>query len=326
MAFLLNPYNDSNIPSKSVMYQMERASYASPQADSQPQIPGWDQVFKSPTLNIFKPVDAAKIFVVAIRGTADFTDFKAWLPTIWNGLEGTNRWAKDYNDLTQFQEVYSPHEYTYYGVAHSLGGEILDQFIKKGMIKAGISYNPAIQTSDIPDEDLAKKNYRIYASGDPLYKLMGRWNHPSEVRQSPTSWFDTFKPFLLDAFTGYKQHILANPLFQGGAVPTNPKLYDKAKQIVYAQYDKPSAYRSGALVKKYKELGGKFKEEGERNLQRWFRENWADVGNESYPVYRPTKRINKNTPKTLQEIPKERLKEQIALKQKIKGKKNLPPF
>lgn len=216
MAFLSNPYHDSNIPSKPILYQMERASYKAPQEDVKANISGWNEVFKTPTLNIFKPVDGAKVLVVAIRGTADFTDFKAWLPTIWNGVKGTNRWAKDFNDLSQFQEAYPTTKYTYYGVAHSLGGEILDQFIKNGMIQAGISYNPAIQTSDIPNADLAKKNYRIYASGDPLYKIMGKFNHPSEVRQSPSSWADLFKPFFLDMYNGYKQHILANPVFEGG--------------------------------------------------------------------------------------------------------------
>jgi hypothetical protein len=43
-------------------------------------------------------------------------------------------------------------------------------------------------------------------------------------------------------------------------------------------------------------------------------------------VYRPTKRVNKNTPLTIDEIDPANLKEQIALKQLIKGKKNLPPF
>jgi hypothetical protein len=40
----------------------------------------------------------------------------------------------------------------------------------------------------------------------------------------------------------------------------------------------------------------------------------------------PTKRINKNTPTLLTDIPIERLKEQYQLKQKIKGDKNLPKF
>ena len=216
MAFLLNPYNDSSIPSKRALYDMERASYRTPTRDDfKPDVTGWTGVLKTPTLHIFKPVDGAKVFVVAIRGTVDFTDFKAWLPTIWNGLEQTNRWAKNYNVLAQFQEAYPTTDYTYYGVGHSLGGEILDQFIKRGMIKAGISYNPAIQTGDIRDADLAKKNYRIYASGDPLYKIMGQFDHPSEVRLSPSSWADLFKPFL---WTGYQQLLLDNPVFEGGGV------------------------------------------------------------------------------------------------------------
>jgi hypothetical protein len=33
-------------------------------------------------------------------------------------------------------------------------------------------------------------------------------------------------------------------------------LYEKAKATVYAIYKKPSAFRSGALVKEYKRLGG----------------------------------------------------------------------
>lgn len=113
------------------------------------------------------------------------------------------------------------------------------------------------------------------------------------------------------------------------AVPIDKELYEKAKEIVYKQYLKPSAYRSGALVKKYKELGGRYKDDDKKDikpLERWFKELWMDVGNKEYPVYRPTKRINKDTPLTIDEIDKKNLKKQIELKQKIKGKKNLPPF
>jgi len=116
------------------------------------------------------------------------------------------------------------------------------------------------------------------------------------------------------------------------AIPINKELYEKAKEIVYKQYSKPSAYRSGALVKKYKELGGKYKDDDkkEKPLERWFSEKWMDVNpnktKTSYPVYRPTKRINKDTPLTVSEIDKKNLEKQSKLKQKIKGEKNLPPF
>jgi hypothetical protein len=46
----------------------------------------------------------------------------------------------------------------------------------------------------------------------------------------------------------------------------------------------------------------------------------------SYPVYRPTVRVNKQTPLLVSEIDPKNLKQQIKLKQKIKGEKNLPKF
>lgn len=108
----------------------------------------------------------------------------------------------------------------------------------------------------------------------------------------------------------------------------NPTLYEKAKKIVYKQYPKHSAYRSGQLVKKYKELGGTYsgKKPTKTGIARWFKEEWADIGNKEYPVYRPTKRVSKETPLTVSEIDPVQAKKQIALKQKIKGTANLPAF
>jgi len=113
----------------------------------------------------------------------------------------------------------------------------------------------------------------------------------------------------------------------GGAKPTDMALYEKAKAIVYPRYDKPSAYRSGALQKEYKRLGGKYTDDkGGRPLQRWFKEGWKDVGGEDYPTYRPTKRVSKDTPLTESEVSPANLRKQTALKQKYRGEKNLPPF
>ena len=105
------------------------------------------------------------------------------------------------------------------------------------------------------------------------------------------------------------------------------ELYETAKAKANEIYKKPSAYKSGYIVKLYKQLGGRYKDdEKEKDLSRWFKEDWKDVGNKNYPVYRPTKRINKKTPLTINEIDKQDLKEQIIEKQIIKGKKKLPPF
>ena len=89
----------------------------------------------------------------------------------------------------------------------------------------------------------------------------------------------------------------------------------------------PSAYKSGFILKTYKELGGRDKDDNKpKHLKRWFKEGWKDVGNKEYPVYRPTKRVDKNTPLTVNEIDPKNLKDQIKKKQIIKGNNNLPPF
>jgi len=104
-------------------------------------------------------------------------------------------------------------------------------------------------------------------------------------------------------------------------------LYNRIKREADKIYEKPSAYKSGWIVKTYKSRGGAYEDDDKpKNLARWYKEKWADIGNKDYPVYRPTKRISKETPLTADEIDPKQAKEQIALKQDIKGKSNLPPF
>ena len=371
----------SLLPDPQTLYNMARNSYVSPQTpEKMIDIPTYYVMLKTPTLTIYADMFFDS-FVVAIRGTADYTDFKAWLPTATSAVTLTDRWQKDYNDLTQFQKQYPTTKFKYYGVGHSLGGTIMDQFIKKGMIDSGRSYNPAINLGDIPDAGLAEKNARIYASGDPLYNLEGRLDHPTEVRPSPpVGWMGA----LLRA---KEQHSLLNPVFDGGGDPPSKRsdssliseafrrehgiqlpdpappappawmpppddpfwqgnappldddddavggsqpldkaLYERAKATVYPRYKKPSAYRSGALIKEYKRLGGRFKEDGGRPLERWFKEDWKDIGNKEYPVYRPTKRITKDTPLTASEIDPKDAVRKIIEKQRIRGDSNLSAF
>jgi hypothetical protein len=110
--------------------------------------------------------------------------------------------------------------------------------------------------------------------------------------------------------------------------PTDKDLYEKVKSLADKIYDKPSAYKSGYIVKTYKELGGKYsgKKPDKKGLDRWFKEEWEDIGGQDYPVYRPTKKITKDTPLTPKEIDPVNLVEQIIKKQSIKGKSNLDPF
>ena len=89
-------------------------------------------------------------------------------------------------------------------------------------------------------------------------------------------------------------------------------LYNYVKSEADKIYKKSSAYKSGYIVKRYKELGGRYKnDDKEKKLKRWFSEEWTDIGNKEYPVFRPTVRVNKNTPLTINEIDKRNLKNQI---------------
>jgi hypothetical protein len=111
--------------------------------------------------------------------------------------------------------------------------------------------------------------------------------------------------------------------------PENKKLYQDVIRYIDTIYQKPSAYRSGAIIKEYKRRGGIYIDDtNPKNLERWFKEKWTSINPipGGYPTYRPTKRITKDTPYTVREIPKERLIEQYILKQLYKGAKNLPPF
>lgn len=111
------------------------------------------------------------------------------------------------------------------------------------------------------------------------------------------------------------------------SIPLDKELYQQAKQIADQVYTKPSAFKSGFIVKKYKQLGGRYRSVSpEKPLKRWFEEQWIDIGNGDYPVFRPTKKVNEKTPLTVDEIDQRNLKNQIKLKQQIRGESNLPPF
>ena len=106
--------------------------------------------------------------------------------------------------------------------------------------------------------------------------------------------------------------------------PLDKKLYMEVKKEVYKAHPKHSAYRSGLLVKKYKERGGKYSgKKTEKGLSRWFREEWKNQrGETGYKkkgdIYRPTKRISKDTPKTMKELTKKEKEKAQALKKKGK--------
>ena len=133
------------------------------------EIDGYKLIHTSPTIKFFKK-DGEDAIIVAIRGTktSQSKDLYADANLVIGNLENTERFLDDDRIMNTVQRHYPPTDYDYYGVGHSLGGAILDQFILNGNIKSGISYNPAVNMTDVRKHI---PNHRIYSETDPLYAI-----------------------------------------------------------------------------------------------------------------------------------------------------------
>jgi hypothetical protein len=157
--------------------------------------------------------------VVGIRGTnpTDKRDLKADGLIAVGQLESSDRFKDDIASLRRFQSQYSPAKYDYYGVGHSLGGAILDAFLTNGLLKNGVSYNPAIQPQNLRKTDI--KNERVFAENDPLYALAKPFLAKApEVRKArQKKWWEKLVakiPYANKIYDLYSGHQLDN--FEGG--------------------------------------------------------------------------------------------------------------
>jgi|688.fasta_scaffold04419_8 hypothetical protein len=200
---------NTTIPDKSILKQMADASYQNNYSDN---IDGFDLVEQTDTLKFFKS-NYQPFIVVSVRGTADFQDIQAWIPTAINQIQNTERYKIDTTELLSFQEKYPLTSHTYYATGHSLAGAIIDNWLKMGVVSEARTYNPAIAYTDLLNTNI--NNYRVYSDGDPLYNIMGRFaKGKKEVRKYTVpnvSWWN-FKDRIL------KQHTLQNPIFKGGNI------------------------------------------------------------------------------------------------------------
>ena len=98
--------------------------------------------------------------------------------------------------------------------------------------------------------------------------------------------------------------------------PANQELYDKVKKQIYNKYPVHSAYRSSLLVQEYKKRGGTYlgAKNSNKGLAKWHKETWLNSRGEvgykyKNDVYRPTVKVNKDTPKTFKELTDKEIKE-----------------
>ena len=227
----------SGLPDKNLLQQMASASY---KTDPPSSVGHYQLVRSTPGVKFYKNTEAPEI-IVAVKGTKDYQDYFADVAIPFQNLSTTQRFKQDLDALKDFQRAYPMGQYTYYGVGHSLGGAILDEFLKEGLLLKAVSYNPAIQTGDIRRTDI--DNQRIYKQGDFLYKLQGQFSMSPEVRSK--TMLEYLGSFLnpLDPFTS---HTLDN--FVGGRRPAT-KFQNQLKRAKVS----PEAYLKAAQAKAKKQ-------------------------------------------------------------------------
>ena len=132
--------------------------------------------------------------------------------------------------------------------------------------------------------------------------------------------------------------------------PTNKILYEKVKQLANQKFQSKSGiYRSSWIVREYKKRGGKYSgtKTSSTGLKRWYKEKWVDlnrpirnskgkiidykpcgrskiIGSKGkYPLCRPSKRVNKGTPRTYHSISTKSISKAKREKSKIKERGNI---
>lgn len=127
--------------------------------------------------------------------------------------------------------------------------------------------------------------------------------------------------------------------------PLDPVLYAKVRKEADKSFAVSSAYKSGWIVKTYKDRGGAYASSmgservktGDSGLTRWFKEKWVDLnrptGNGSfepcgrkqdsnstkYPLCRPSIKVNQGTPRTVGSLSSASIAKAKKDKAKVKG-------
>jgi hypothetical protein len=165
--------------------------------------------------------------IVCVRGTASFRDLMADIKITFQNVRDSVRYKEDLAAIKSFQQQYPPSQYNYYFTGHSLGGALIDEYLKDGLGISAISFNPAAQK-----EFYASANHhRIYNTQDPLYDLMGRHIPSAEVRpfqgkeQSTLDKILGYIPVVNDAAKALKGHSLDN--YIGGMKRMTPAVVDR---------------------------------------------------------------------------------------------------
>jgi len=143
----------------------------------------------TPTLKFYHN---EKTIVVSVRGTADARDVAADGLLIIGKLNESERYKTDLNELLEVQKEYPPNQFNYIAVGHSLGGAIIDRFLRAGLIRNALSYNPAPEPQELKGNPLHR---RVYHADDPIYQTVGQFIPGVEVRRGDKSFWQSVVKF-----------------------------------------------------------------------------------------------------------------------------------
>lgn len=169
------------LPSPKDMLDMTIQSYKDPaQSVGQYQL-----VLDNPT---YKFYTNGNVLIIAVRGTQEIRDVKAWLPVARGDVINTERVSTDLRDIETSLLAYK--DYSIFGTGHSLAGVILDKLLDKKLILQSVSFNPAIEKADLLNSD----NLRYYLEQDPLFNIMGHFANNTIVLDRPQNiWVKLLK-------------------------------------------------------------------------------------------------------------------------------------
>ena len=134
---------------------------------------------------------------------------------------------------------------------------ILNMFLENFSTKMLIKVSELMKTSDFPKGpyDEEDRISMIYA----LIKDVFEDENLSQLLlfkpEDKDKWMKLTPEDIEEYFEGEREDL--NELFGSGKI-LNLKLYEKVKKEANGKFDKPSAYKSGWIVKTYKERGGKY--------------------------------------------------------------------
>jgi hypothetical protein len=229
----------------SYMQQMAAAAY---EKNPPQEIGGFKLLEATPTLKFY---NSGRIIIVAVRGTDDARDFAAWHLVALGQLDNSPRFQEDLRTIIDFEMDFPKNEYFYIGVGHSLGGAIIDRFLRMGFLSRSLSYNAAPEPQELRGNPVHR---RIYHEDDPLYKIAGRFIPGIEVRKSRDPfWLKYLRNFIplgiANAYNAVIKHKL--PTFQGGIMPPQYTRgltpAQKKKQVSFIDESK-KAYQSTGKV------------------------------------------------------------------------------